>query len=218
MKVSRQDVVPLLAIAAAGSMGVLATARGLRSLSPPGEQAAESRFAAPRDAVAASDAELRIHFDQTQFLLGFPTYHDLFEEVEALRDRHRQVQRRVSNLPLVRSADAHSEEITELRATKGVMIEAVQNLERELDRAARHAQVQGFGLAAELIRESDLKEKIRYSRGTIEQWDPGSAMALERDIEADLQAVRDRIDTVWRTPRYGLSFRMGDMSRESTIR
>lgn len=46
--------------------------------------------------------------------------------------------------------------------------------------------------AVELIRESELKEKVRYSQGTVEQWDPQSMKALEQDIEADLRALREQ--------------------------
>ena len=45
-----------------------------------------------------------------------------------------------------------------------------------------------------MIRETELREKIRFSRNTIEQWDPESATTLELNIEADLQALRDQLE------------------------
>ena len=42
-----------------------------------------------------------------------------------------------------------------------------------IEEYARHAG------HADLIRESKLKEKLQYTRGTIEQWDPESAVTME---------------------------------------
>jgi len=80
------------------------------------------------------------------------------------------------------------------------MTQAVQELERELDQSAAGSRAdnpeaaRALQDAAEQIRESKLKEKLQYSRGTIEQWDPQSAVTLELNIEADLQALRDRLE------------------------
>ena len=77
---------------------------------------------------------------------------------------------------------------------------SVANLERELDRAASVARdeqpevARELQMAAEQIRESKLKEKLQFSRGTIEQWDPEQATTLEMNIEADLQALRDQLE------------------------
>jgi hypothetical protein len=80
------------------------------------------------------------------------------------------------------------------------MNEVVQNLERQLDGAASSSRSENpeaareLARAAEQIRESKLKEKIQYSRGTIEQWDPQSAVTMELQIEGDLQALRDQLE------------------------
>jgi hypothetical protein len=80
------------------------------------------------------------------------------------------------------------------------MTDAVSELERELDRSASVARgeqpeaARKFQEAADQIRESKLKEKLQFSRGTIEQWDPASATTLEMNIEADLHALRERLE------------------------
>jgi hypothetical protein len=80
------------------------------------------------------------------------------------------------------------------------MNEVVENLERQLDAAAGNGRADNPQAARELaeaanqIRESKLKEKLQYSRGTIEQWDPQSAVTMELQIEGDLQALRDQLE------------------------
>jgi hypothetical protein len=76
----------------------------------------------------------------------------------------------------------------------------VQDLERRLDGAASSGRADNPQAARELagaanqIRESKLKEKLQYTRGTIEQWDPESAVTMELQIEGDLQALRDQLE------------------------
>ena len=120
------------------------------------------------------------------------------QQVEELQRQQRDVQRDVRELP--ERGPERSEQIQQLRERKNQMTEAVQNLERELDQAASNGQADNpqaareLQDAANLIRESKLKEKLQYSRGTIEQWDPQSAVTLELDIEADLQELHDQLE------------------------
>lgn len=120
------------------------------------------------------------------------------QRVEELQRRQREVQGRVRDLPRDRGSE-RNQEIERLRERKDQMTEAVRDLEAGLDRAAAGNRAENPAAARELqeaadqIRESKLKEKLLYSRGTIEQWDPESASTLEMDIEADLQALRDRL-------------------------
>ena len=119
-------------------------------------------------------------------------------QVEELQSQQRDVQRRVRELPV--SGAERSREIEQLRERKDQMTEAVAELERELDRSASSSSADNPEAARALqdganhIRESKLKEKLQYSRGTIEQWDPQSAVTLELSIEADLQALRDELE------------------------
>ena len=124
---------------------------------------------------------------------------DAIQQVEELQRQQRNVQRDVRELPTDRGPERQAE-IERLRERKDQMTEAVANLERQLDNAAIGARADDpqaareLQDAAKLIRESKLKEKLQYSRGTIEQWDPQSAVTLELNIEADLQALRDQLE------------------------
>ncbi|HSM61668.1 MAG TPA: DUF4175 family protein [Longimicrobiales bacterium] len=119
-------------------------------------------------------------------------------QVDELARQQRDVQREVRDLP--GSGSERAQRIQRLRERKDQMTEAVQELERELDRASSVARGEQPDAARELkgaadqIRESKLKEKLQYSRGTIEQWAPEQANTLELNIEADLQALRERLE------------------------
>ena len=119
-------------------------------------------------------------------------------QVAELQEQQRDVQRQVRELPT--SGEERSRAIEQLRERKNQMTDAVSELERELDRSASSSSADNPEAARALqgganhIRESKLKEKLQYSRGTIEQWDPQSAVTLELTIEADLQALRDELE------------------------
>jgi len=124
---------------------------------------------------------------------------EAIDEVEELQRQQRDVQRDVRELPRERGSE-RQEEIDRLRERKDQMHEVVQDLERRLDEASRSAgrdnpqAARELGEAADEIRESKLKEKLQYTRGTIEQWDPESAVTMELQIEGDLQVLRDRLE------------------------
>jgi hypothetical protein len=121
------------------------------------------------------------------------------QQVEELQRQQRDVISDVRELPLERGAE-RSQQLEQLRERKDQMHEAVQNLERDLDRSASTARAdnpqaaRALQEAANLIRESKVREKLQYSRATIEQWDPQTATTLELNIEADLQALRDQLE------------------------
>ncbi|GMV05757.1 MAG: hypothetical protein AMXMBFR53_20340 [Gemmatimonadota bacterium] len=172
------------------------------------QEAAESmrRAAAGQGNQASSEAgsalerleEARRRLQQAQQDRARRDAESALRQVDELARQQREVQRDVRELP--QGGQARADEIDRLRERKDQMTEAVQGLERELDRAASVARgeqpdaARKLQEAADQIRESKLKEKLQYSRGTIEQWDPQSATTLEMNIEADLQALRDRLE------------------------
>lgn len=123
---------------------------------------------------------------------------DALRQVDELARQQREVTGDVRDLPA--GGQERQEALRRLRERKEQMTDAVAGLEQQLDRAAQGAATdqpeasRRLGAAAEQIRESKLKEKLQYSRGTIEQWDPASAATLELTIEGDLQALRDRLE------------------------
>jgi hypothetical protein len=118
--------------------------------------------------------------------------------VDELARQQREVQRDVRELP--QGGQERSDRLDLLRERKDQMTEAVSEIERELDRASSVARgeqpeaARKLKGAADQIRESKLKEKLQFSRGTMEQWDTESAVTLELNIEADLQTLRDRLE------------------------
>ena len=120
------------------------------------------------------------------------------ERVEELTQQQRDVQREVRSLP--ETGEARRDQLRRLRERKDQMTDAVQQLEQQLDQAAQSARGEhpeaGRALqeAANQIREEKIKEKLQYSRGTIEQWDAESANTLEMNIEADLRNLQEQLE------------------------
>ena len=121
------------------------------------------------------------------------------EQVAELQRQQREMVGDVRSLPTERGLQ-RTQEIEQLREQKDQMHEAVQNLERELDRAASSGRAdnpeaaRNLQEASNLIRESKLKEALQYSRGTIEQLDPQSAVTMELNIEGYLQDLQDQLE------------------------
>ena len=162
--------------------------------------AARNGNAASAEATAARERleEARRRLEQAREDRARRDAEQALRQVDELARQQRDVQRDVRDLP--GSGQERAQEIARLRERKDQMTEAVSNLERELDRAASVARAEQpeaareLQEAAEQIRESKLKEKLQFSRGTIEQWDPQQATTLEMNIESDLQALRDRLE------------------------
>ncbi len=125
---------------------------------------------------------------------------EALRQVDELARQQRDMQRQVRDLSPDPRASGRQEAVQRLQERKEQMHEAVQQLERGLDDAAAASRAEQAEAARELkaaadqIRESKLKEKIQYSRGTIQQWTPESASTLEMDIEADLQGLREQLE------------------------
>jgi hypothetical protein len=182
MKVYRGDIVSVFAILIGGAISGVATLRLLvpepspRTVSVRGERAAY-RIAVQRG--PASTQEMRA----------------LAERIFVLQNLQEEVRQRVAGFEAQGPA-ARADELAELRRVKDVMISELQDLQAGLDRASLDGDTpmsEGLGLAAVLVREVELLDKVRYSKGAIEQWDAQSANHLEQNIEADLLAVRERI-------------------------
>jgi hypothetical protein len=162
--------------------------------------ASQSGSAGSTEAGLASDRleDARRRLEQNREERARRDAEDAIRQVDELARQQREVTSEVRELP--EGGQERSDAISRLRERKNQMTEAVSELERQLDRAAQSAATdqpeagRGLRAAAEQIRESKLKEKLQYSRGTIEQWDAGSAATLELNIEADLQALRDRLE------------------------
>ncbi len=118
------------------------------------------------------------------------------DRVEQLVARQRQIRAEVSNMPV---AGDRPERMNRLAERKEAMEQEVADLERELDRASREANrdpeqrdaARGLAEAANWIRDSKLKEKIRYTRAVIQNRPDQTTRPLEIDIEGDLERLAE---------------------------
>lgn len=122
---------------------------------------------------------------------------DALRTVEDLARQQRDVTSDVRDLP--EGGAARQGAVERLQQRKDQMTDDAADLERQLDRAASVARAEQpdaarkLQEAADQIRESKLKEKLQYSKGTIRDWSNEQATTLELNIEADLQALRDKL-------------------------
>ncbi len=164
------------------------------------QSASQSGRAGSAEAGSALDRleEARRRLEQNREDRARRDAEDALRQVEELARQQREVTNEVRDLPA--AGQERRDAISRLRERKDQMTEAVAQVERQLDRASQSAASdqpeagRSLRAAADQIRESKLKEKLQYSRGTIEQWDQASAATLELNIEADLQALRDRLE------------------------
>jgi hypothetical protein len=161
--------------------------------------AARSGSAAQAEAnTAASRLEdARRRLEQAQSQRARRDAENAIREADDLARQERGVEQDVRNLP--ESGQGRADALSRLRDRKDQMTGAVSDLEKQLDRAATVSRgqqpkaAQKLADAANQIRDSKLKEKIQYSRGTIEQYDRESALTFELGIEGDIQALRDKL-------------------------
>ncbi|MCG6955154.1 MAG: DUF4175 family protein, partial [Gemmatimonadetes bacterium] len=161
--------------------------------------AARSGSASQAEANAAADRleEARRRLQQAQSERARRDADDALRQADELARQQRDVEQGVRGLP--QSGQGRSDAIDRLRDRKDQMTGSVSDLEQALDRAASVSRseqpdaAQKLQEAADQIRNSKLKEKIQYSKGTIEQYDPESALTLELGIEGDIQALRQKL-------------------------
>ena len=97
-----------------------------------------------------------------------------------------------------RSAEAE-EKITKLLGEKDQLEKEVGALESQIDRVARQARgaekdaARSLSEAAESIRENQVKEKIRYSKGVVRGRSPEYAKKFEEEIGRDLEEMAESL-------------------------
>lgn len=112
--------------------------------------------------------------------------------VDALRAQQCQVQAAVRTMPRATGPERDAV-LRELDDTKNYMYAEITALETLLDSTPETQN------AADVIRASRLKEKLQFSRGTIEQWQDGSENRLESVIQEDLGTLRNELAPAPRT-------------------
>jgi hypothetical protein len=122
---------------------------------------------------------------------------DARQRIERLRAAQDSMEVRVGEM----AAGARTPEAMErILEGKDRIAEEITELEHQLDdmaRASRGDQLQtsrGLQEAAEFIRDAKLADKVRYSKGVVQERDTGYARRFEEEIGGDLASLEGRID------------------------
>ncbi|TDI48334.1 MAG: DUF4175 family protein [Acidobacteria bacterium] len=122
---------------------------------------------------------------------------DVIEQVERLKAQQERIQSEVSKLSA--QGQGSGERLKRIFERKDELAEQVANLESQLDRMARDSRSEQkeasrkIQEAANSIRDTKLKEKIRYSKGVVQGRSGQYADNFETVIGEDIESLRDRL-------------------------
>ncbi len=94
-----------------------------------------------------------------------------------------------------RDAQQEQREMESLMQRKDQLEQEIASLESELDRMARQLRAdqpdaaRALRRASDAIRDNQIKEKVRYSKGVLEERDAGFASAFEEQIGRDIEEL-----------------------------
>lgn len=177
------------------------TARRLRSAAEAMRRAsARSRDGGLGEGISALDelSEARRALEQSRSAGLQRDIEDALRRAQRLVEDQRDVTEDVGRLE--DSADGRRERLRRILERKEAMAEEVAGLEAQLDRLASDARSEQrdasrrLSDAANSIRDDKLEDKIRYSRGVVQQRSGEYARNFEEQIAGDLEALRDRIE------------------------
>ncbi|MDT8368824.1 MAG: DUF4175 family protein [Longimicrobiales bacterium] len=120
------------------------------------------------------------------------------DEARALRRQQEAIQERLDDLPT--DTQQRREAIREISEEKGEMAAEAGSLERrlrELAAAARQRDAetsQRLAEAANVMERETLANRIQYSRGVVEQRDPGFARIFEEGIRSALEDLESALE------------------------
>jgi hypothetical protein len=122
---------------------------------------------------------------------------DALRRAERLAEEQREVQSDVRRLG--QGGANQNGRLRRLMERKDEMAGEVEDLEAQLDRLARESRREQRDAsrklqeAANAIRDDKLEDKIRYSRGVVQQRAPEYARNFEEQIAEDIEELRERI-------------------------
>lgn len=123
---------------------------------------------------------------------------DALRRAERLADQQDEMVEDVQELD--EAGAGRERQVRRLTERKEEMAKEVSELEADLDRLSRESRGQQreaarkLGEAADAIRDLKIKEKIRYSRGVVQQRSSEYARNFEEGIRDNLDSLRERID------------------------
>jgi hypothetical protein len=176
------------------------TAQGLRQAAEAMRQAAASgdasAFARAREA-ADRLGQARDRLDQQRTDRMARDVENALSQVRRLARTQQEVEQDVRELPP--SGAGRQEQLKEVLERKDLQAGEVDSLERQLDRTAsdfrreRQQASRKVQEAADAIRDSRLRDKIRYSRGLVQGAPPDQAATFEEQIGADIEGVESKL-------------------------
>lgn len=122
---------------------------------------------------------------------------DALRRAERLAEEQREIQDDVERLG--RPDARRGERLRRLMERKDEMANEVEDLEAQLDRLARDSRREQRDAsrrlqeAADAIRDDKLEDKIRYSRGVVQQRAPEYARNFEEQIAKDIEGLHQKI-------------------------
>jgi len=127
---------------------------------------------------------------------------DAREQMERIQSQQERVASEVNRLSEegAEGGGASGERVQRIFERKDELAEEVANLESQLDRMAREGRSEQKEAsrkiqdAANSIRDSKLKEKIRYSKGVVQGRSPEYAQNFENLIGEDVEALRQKLE------------------------
>ncbi len=127
---------------------------------------------------------------------------DAREQMERIQSQQERVSSEVSRLSEegAEAGGASGERMQRIFERKDELAEEVANLESHLDRMAREGRSEQkeasrkIQEAANSIRDSKLKEKIRYSKGVVQGRSPEYAQNFENLIGEDVENLRQKLE------------------------
>jgi len=128
---------------------------------------------------------------------------DAREQMERIQSQQERVSSEVNRLSEEGAEGGEAsggERMQRIFERKDELAEEVANLESQLDRMAREGRTEQKEAsrkiqdAANSIRDSKLKEKIRYSKGVVQGRSPEYAQNFEKLIGEDVDALREKLE------------------------
>lgn len=183
-----------------GRRDLEATARGLRQAAEAMRRAAAGgdagAFAQARDA-AEQLGQARDRLDRERSGRIAQGIDDALSRVRRMGRTQDGIQRDVADLPA--SGAPRREQLQRVFERKDALAAEAADIERQLDKTAseiRRERQQAARMvqeAADAMRDTRLKEKIRYSKGVAQNAPPETAAGFENQIGADISAVAERL-------------------------
>jgi len=162
--------------------------------------AANSRNSTGSEGISALERlkEARRQLDQNRSAGLERDVEDAARRAERLVQEQRDVMEDVDRLS--QSGRVQRQRMERLMERKEEMAAEVADLEADLDRLARDSRREQRDAsrklqeAANQIRDDKLEDKIRYSRGVVQQRSPDYARNFEDQIASDIDQLRDKIE------------------------